>query len=492
MKVLFIYSDLFPSCKDWPGHYYVGIGYLSSVLKEEGFETSLLHVKELFADKQDFLDRVVSAKPDLIAFSSTSLTFRYVQEMAMWLHDAGLGIPVVSGGIHSTLAPGEVIETPGIDIVCIGEGEQPLRELAVALNEGKDIRNIPSLWVKDGGQIHKNEVGGITRDLDSLPFPDRAIFDYQNLEHERNGKAVFMASRGCPYLCSYCSNLILQKTISKGKAGEYVRFRSVDNVIAEIKQVLKNYPSITTLLFDDDLFFLRKKWGAEFAEKYSAEIGIPFTCNMRPNHLNRETAALLKKAGCVEMKIGLESGNEWIRNSILKRNLSDEQMYAAFQYCHEAGIPIHSFNMVGLPMDTISTVLDTIKMNAKARADEMQVSIFCPMPKTELYDLCKEKNLTVDQDGYDYFIPMLNQGSISKERINSFCWNFRKFVAIYSVVYRLPSPFSTMMVKVLDGLFHTPFLDLLGHSFSLVSKMKQTVLAIVNRKQCQPCKEAGS
>lgn len=472
MRVLFVYSDLFPTYPDWPGHYYVGIGILSAILKQEGHETSLIHVTQKFADGQEFLERVKAFDPDLIGFSSTTLTFKYVREMAGWLHNANLGIPVISGGVHSTLATLEVIETPGIDMACVGEGEISLRNLIDALDKGKDFRKLPGIWVNDNGTIHQNGVSPAVRDLDELPFPDRAIFNYPTLISERIGQATIMASRGCPYNCAYCSNQVLKQTSFADRPADYVRFPSVDYLIAEIKQVLNDYPFVESLNFSDDLFFLRKKWAAEFTEKYTAQVGLPFGCNMRPNHINPEIASLLKEAGCTQVRVGLESGNEYIRNEMLKRNLTDQQMYEAFQCCRDAEITIHTYNIIGIPNETSATVLDTIKMNAKAKTDSQDAFAFCPFPKTELYDLCKKKGFIVDYSGGDLYAPMLNINTIPRKRIVLYQQFFRPLVRFYRMAYKLPSPISKGAEKVLDRLLQTYCFHIICWFLSPLRKLK--------------------
>jgi len=344
--------------------------------------------------------------------------------------------------------------------------------LAKALEKGEDYRRLPGIWVKDNGRIYENGVSQVTRDLDSLPFPDRSIFDYPNLVHEKKGSAYFMASRGCPYHCSYCSNQLLQQTYCSGRPADYVRFRSVENVIAEIKQAREDYPFVKTCHFDDDLFFLRGKWAREFSEKYSTQIGLPFSCNMRPNHLNGKIAGLLKKAGCIEVRMGVESGNEWIRNDILKRNLNDRQILNAFEYCHQLGIKTQSYNIVGVPYETSSAILDTIKMNARIKPDLMLVSIYYPFPKTELNNLCQELGLAVDREGYDFFSPRLEIGTISKRRIQFFQRHFWRLVRLYSLVYRLKLPISKVMGSILDWLLQSRFADALGLLLSFLRKVK--------------------
>ena len=473
MNILFVYTDLFPLLKDWKGYYHVGIASLSAVLQEKGHQTELAHVVEESTGEKLILDKIKTFSPDLVGFSSTTLGFKYVQELSETIRKNHTDILQICGGVHCTLAPDEAIQTPTLDMICVGEGEIVFPQLLDALTENKDHTNIRGIWVKQGDEVYKNGVAPIISDLDEIPFPDRSIFDYPNLVHERTGKAVFMASRGCPYHCSYCSNLTLRKTICGDNTNDYVRFRSVDNIVNEIKKVVAQYDFVTALHFDDDLFFLKQKFAEEFAEKYSKEIGLPFTCNMRPNLLKEKTVKLLKKAGCVEVKIGLENGNEYIRNEILKRSLSDKQMNTAFENCQEEGIKTHSFNMVGIPYETSSTVLDTIKMNARVKADYVQVSIFYPFPKTELYELCKEKGFTSTQTSYDYCHAQLDIKTLSISRVNHFFNNFHLLVGVYKKIYKGSSPFHKFAENCLDLMIKSPLFNLFSTLIKPLRSMKR-------------------
>jgi radical SAM superfamily enzyme YgiQ (UPF0313 family) len=392
--------------------------------------------------------------------------------MARWLLDSGLNIPVISGGIHSTLSPSEVIQCPGINMVCVGEGEIQLAILAGAIERGEDYRAIQGIWVNDDGNIIENGVCPLITDLDKLPYPDRGLFDYSNLEHERTGVAVFMASRGCPYLCTYCANHQIKETLCPDNPAAYVRFRSVDNVLDEIEKTLNLYPFIKGLHFDDDLFFLKRKWAEEFAEKYSARFKLPFTCNMRPNHISAVTARLLRKAGCTQVKIGLESGNDWIRNSVLDRKLTDRQIFDAITLCRGEGIMVHTFNMLGFPYETMATMLDTVKMNAKCKSDIMQVSIFYPFPKSKIHETCTEAGATVENEGYDFFSPMLNLPTLSQRKIYLFQRNFKFIVMVYSLIYRMGGQQSSLCEKTADKLFSSPFLNGFGSVLDALRKVK--------------------
>jgi radical SAM superfamily enzyme YgiQ (UPF0313 family) len=450
MKITFVYPDLLLHRRDWSGYFYVGIASLSTVLRQEGFDTSLIHVTKPITNSE-FVTQIEKAAPDLIGFSCTSPMFPVIRDLVSSLVAARMNIPTICGGIHPTIAPDETIAVPGIDMICRGEGESALIELCRKLDRNEDISTISNIWVKKNGKIHRNPLRPLIDNLDELPFPDRSIFDYPNLYAEREGRLSFLVSRGCPYDCAYCCNHLMRKIY--GTKGKPVRFRSVDNVISELKYVIQSYPFHKTVIFDDDILFLTKKWSEEFAERYSTEIKLPFVCNARANLPGKTTTDLLKKAGCHHIKFGLESGNEHISNKILNRHLNNEQIKRAFAFCKEADLITESFNMVGVPFDTPSTILDTIKLNAAISVDKMQVSIYQPYQGTKLADLCKEKNFVVSTDvGIDWFSPNLKLDTISSLQVLMFRDYFKILVRYYHMLQKLPAKISQSMIKLSDRI----------------------------------------
>jgi radical SAM superfamily enzyme YgiQ (UPF0313 family) len=454
MKILFIYPDILLHRHDWTGYYYTGIALLSAVLKEHGHETSLFHIIKPVG-MSDFMNRIEKEGADLIAFSSTSPMFSLVREFASWLDRAGMKIPAICGGIHPTIAPDEAIATAGIDMICRGEGEAPLLELCMKMENKEDISSIENLWIKKNGDIIKKPLRPLIEDLDTLPFPDHTIFSYPTLFHAIDGGGMFMASRGCPYNCTYCCNHLLRKIY--GGNGSPVRFRSVDNLIKDIKQVIEHYPSINKLYFDDDILFLKRAWSEEFAEKYSREIHIPFVCNARVNVTDEALVKLLVKAGCTHVKFGLESGNEDISNKVLNRNLTNDSIKKVFALCKKAGLITESFNMVGIPYDTPGTILDTIKLNASIGVDKMQVSIYQPYQGTRLADLCREKKFMASGDlNSDWCSPVLKLDSISGPHVLMFRDYFKVMVRYYQLLQSLPSGASKLFMKISDRMLSSP------------------------------------
>lgn len=392
MKLLFIYPDISTS-----NHRYFqqGIAWISSVLKQNGHKTSMLHLTK-DQSREELLEKVKGYNPDVIAFSATTNQYPFAEKYARWLKE--VGVPVVCGGIHATLAPEEVIASDGFDIVCVGEGEYPMLELLNRLEAGKNIEEIKNLWVKKSDKIIRNDTRDIIDDLDALPFPDRELYDYEKFLQENGNTAEFLAGRGCPYDCTYCCNHAIRK-IGKGR---YVRIRSVDNVIEEIREVTAKY-KVKNLWFYDDTFTLFPKWIEEFSEKYRQEFDMPFACNGRIETLKEEMLVDLKKAGCTMMGIGVESGNEQLRNMVLKRKMSNDQIIRGFGMVKIAGIEANAFYMIGLPFETPEMIEETLALNERINPDGIQFSVFYPYPGTELYTVSKEHGFLTGKKKESYF-----------------------------------------------------------------------------------------
>lgn len=468
LKVTFIYPDLLFHRLDWSGYFYVGLGSLAAVLKNDGHTVSLIHITRPI-EKTELIKRVKNENPDLICFSGCSPMFPFMRKFASWLVESKIGVPTICGGIHATIAPEETIGTEGIDMICRGEGEAALSELCRKLEKNEDVGDIRNLWIKRNGEIIRNPLRPIVNDLDDLPFPDRSIFDYGSLYAEREGRLSFLVSRGCPYNCTYCCNHLIRKIY--GTQGKAIRFRSVDNVITEMKQLVERYPFINMLDFDDDILFLWRKWAEEFTEKYSREIGLPFICNARANLTTKALVDLLKKAGCCHVKFGLESGNEYICNEVLNRNLTIEQVKEAFALCKEAGLITESFSMVGIPYETPRTVLDTIKLNSAIGVDKMQVTIYQPYQGTKLADLCEEEGFFVRKDlEPDWFSPALELSTVSRSQVLMFRDYFKVLVRYYQIIRKLPGGTSDIAMRFSDRLL----------SCALVSKLLNAVYVPLN------------
>jgi len=361
-----------------------GILHLSSALKAAGHEVALT-----VAAQEDPVRFAQDYHPDVLGYSVTTGSQGYYLDLNRRLR-AQVDALSVFGGPHPTYFP-EMIEAEGVDAICLGEGEEALVELADTLAAGAPITGIRNWWVKDSeGTIHRNPIRPPTPDLDTLPPPDhRLVFDKDSFTRG-TGLKHFITGRGCPYNCAYCYNQAYQE-LYRGK-GNVVRRRSVDKVLEELRWVRDGYP-LQFVVFLDDTFIWPLDWLREFCARYPSEIGLPFFCNVRPNLVNEEIVGLLREAGCVSVGMGLESGDDEMRNRVLGRRLSRDQILKAAHLLRLASIQFITTNMLGLPTGSRESDLATLELNLACRPAYANSFLYQPYPRTALGDFAREQGL---------------------------------------------------------------------------------------------------
>jgi len=356
---------------------FVGISLISAMLNQQGFASRVIA-----ADAKRIESKIDHDALTILAFSTPTVYAQTYIELSRKLKRKGR-IFSIFGGPHPTYFP-DMIETGGVDAICRGEGEYPMVELVEALSQGRPSHEIQNIWVKENGTIFRNPLRPLIEDLDSLPLPDHEIF--RRAVPNNLWQAVVMTSRGCPYHCTYCYNHVYRE-LYRGK-GRMIRRRSVDHVIEELKSIKahKNYKFIRFL---DDLFTLSPEWIEEFSEKYRKEIGLPFSCLVRANHITPKMARELKTAGCRRVQMGLESGDEEVRNKIFKRNLSEEDIIQAARIIKAAGLKLVTGNILGSPGTSLEQDLKTLDLNMRIKPVYAGVSLLQPYPGTEIFEYAR-------------------------------------------------------------------------------------------------------
>jgi radical SAM superfamily enzyme YgiQ (UPF0313 family) len=283
-------------------------------------------------------------RPDIIGISLTSKYFhaarRVTEEIKRDFHQ-----PVIWGGIEPTLEPERCLQHA--DIVCVGEGEGAIVDLLNLLPKGLGAcSDIPNLWIKKNGEIHRNPPRPLIGDLDEIPFPlhdpsiqfaiaeGRLIERASFISNPDEGTYEVITSRGCPFSCTYCVNEFLHNLYPHERR---VRRRSVDNVIEELK-FAKEKLGIRYLNFQDDIFTLDRRWILDFAPRYRTEIGVPFWCYVHPNCVFPDALRALKESGLDYVTMGLQSGSPRILE-VFDRRHSPERVIEAARTLKGLGIP---------------------------------------------------------------------------------------------------------------------------------------------------------
>ncbi len=346
--------------------------------------------------KEYLRKRIEKFKPDLIGFSVLSFDYEQASKMAEFIKE-NYNIKIIFGGVHVTLMPEEVITNPKVDIVCIGEGEYSIKEI---LDNKLNCKNIEGIWYKKDNKIIKNKDRRLVEKLDKLPPPDWSDYELKKYFLINDNHLPIMASRGCPYNCTYCSNHALKKKL----IGKYVRFRSVNNVIKEIELRIGQYYDIGMryLFFYDDTFILNRDFVLEFCRKFKErgfDKKIRWNINVRANLVTEEIVKLLKESGCYEVRMGIEAGNENIRNKLYKREMTEEQIYNAVKIIKKYGLRLRVQFIVGAPYDSVETMNESYEMAKKINADYTLFPILMPLPATEIKEICEKENL-IEKRGF--------------------------------------------------------------------------------------------
>jgi radical SAM superfamily enzyme YgiQ (UPF0313 family) len=366
-----------------------GILLISSVLKQAGHQVSLV-----VATEEDPVQEALRLQPDVLGYTVYTGPHTWYLDLNRRIRAQLPGVFSIFGGPHPTFFP-DMIEREGVDGLCIGEGEYATLELMnnlVRNGNGVQLADpaIANWWFKVEGEIVRNPLRPLLtgEELDALPLPDRDLLYAAHEQSRRTKIKPIITGRGCPYDCAFCFN----KAYSDLYQGQGRRFRrrSVDSVLRELKEVTSRY-DVRFILFMDDTFILQDRWLKEFMPRYKAEIGLPFWCQVRANLVTDEKIALFKDAGCVSVSFGLEAGNDHLRNVILNRNMSREEILGAADILRRHGIAFMTNNMLGLPTGNLETDFETLELNARCRPAYANVFLFQPYPKTALGEWAYEQ-----------------------------------------------------------------------------------------------------
>ena len=407
MNVLFIYTTGMSISRDKPlntlGEMQFGISYISSMLKKHGFKTELFIASETNDKKLQRIidDQISEFKPKLICFNSVTTEYEKITKIASYIKKRYPEIFLIIGGVHASLEPEKVIQDK-FDAICIGEGEYPVLELGEQLKNGVEPSNIKNIWIKKEGKIEKNPTRPFQQNLDDLPFPDREMWlKWCKFHPNIYGEIRVLIGRGCPFGCTYCSNHAIRKLAT----GNYVRYRSPENIIAELKDCLDKFPKIKDCYFEVETIAFNIDWFNNLSKKlkvYNDQIEnkINYRANLRiiPNVDYDKLFSLFKNANINHINIGLESGSEKIRYEVLKRYYKNSDIINAVKKAKKYGIKVSLFNLVGIPGETKKDFQETIKVNKLCQPDHLFTSIFFPYPGTILYERAREMGLFENYD----------------------------------------------------------------------------------------------
>ncbi len=413
MKVLLI----FPRFRYPSGDPPMGVAYLASVLRREGVDVEIFDAT-WHRRPMRIIERLIRENGyDIIGISLLTSMLREAAEIAAAAKQLSPRSLVVIGGPHATVDPEGTLALEGVDAVAIGEAELSMLDL---VRNGPRPGQTPGFWFKQGGEIVKGPPAPLLEDLDWLPFPAWDLLDmrryislWYQLDAVRYGLrgTSIMASRGCPYNCTYC-----QPTLRR-LFGRKVRRRSPDSLVAEMLE-LKGRFRIHGLMWLDDTFLLNRRWMREFCEKViDGRVGLLWGCNVRADVVDRETLEIMKAAGLRVVHIGIETASQRILDQVYRKGITLEQVEEAVSIAKSLGLYVRGYFMLGAPGETYEEVMATIRLANRLPLDDVTFSITTPLPGTYLWEMTRDQ-VAADLSEFDYYKkPVYRPGKVLPPRV---------------------------------------------------------------------------
>jgi radical SAM superfamily enzyme YgiQ (UPF0313 family) len=348
-------------------------------------------------------------KPDMVVLSITTPSFQDDMKAAAVAKKVCPGVVTVAKGAHFNTLDVQALEKyPQLDLALRGEYEFTCLELG----EGRAPADILGLTWRRGDEIVRNEGRGLPNNLDDIPYPARHLANNALYIRPDTGElqTTIVTNRGCPFSCTYC--------LANQVSGLKNRYRSVENVIGEIRECVEKH-GIRNFLFRSDLFTQNKKWVISLCEAIiDAKLDISWASNSRVDTVNPEVLSWMKKAGCWIIAFGVEKGDDLSLERINKKATADQARHA-LRITREAGIKRSMYLLFGLPDDTEATLRNDIAFAKELDPDFLEIFYPYPFPGTPLYKEAVERGLLKEGEipREAYGEPAMATEHISLERL---------------------------------------------------------------------------
>jgi len=376
-----------------------GLGYLAAVSRNAGHEVTIFDQATSHQSEDDLYSFLKAEKAfDCIGLGFKAAYFQIAWKLAKAIKSASGNTPLLLGGSCPSASPRYILEKLNADYVLAGEAEISFLKFLEMLESKISLKDVPGLYWREDGEINMTAKSSILYNLDEIPFPAWDLFDMKSYTFPKRVHGVnnlvralgMITTRGCPYSCKFCFRIETS-----------YRIRTVESCMEELKLLLNRY-NINYIGIHDDLFMCSKKRTIEFCENIlENNLKFNWNCNGRFNIADREQLRLMKKAGCVMVMYGLESGDQKILNEMDKK-ITEEQIFEVATITKEEGMLVSVPAMFGLPNETeeslrktVNAILKTTSWHNKRTIRPMQ-----PYPGSPYWDYCIERGLIKDEDDF--------------------------------------------------------------------------------------------
>lgn len=379
--------------------------YLAAIAEREGLEAKIKDYSQSGNLEQDLRE----FKPDYLVVNIATPSLGHDLDAIRKAKEINPEIiTIAKGAAFLTLGEKILAEHEFIDFGILGEAEETLKEIL----EEQEKTRILGIYYKENGNVKFTGNRAFIEDLDSLPFPARHLVDNSIYRRPDNNKvqATIKVERGCPFHCFFC--------LATPVSGAKVRRRSVENIVAEIRECVEKY-NIRNFLFWSDIFNLDKKWTMDLCQAIiDSGLKITWSANTRADTADLEMAKIMYKSGCRLVSIGVESGSQEMLEKMGKK-ITLNDVRRTVKVFKQAKIRIYNYFVIGLPWETEETVEETIKFAIELNSDFISFYTATPLPGSRFYDYAKDHNLFDKETSFEsaYFYPAVNTHYLTKERV---------------------------------------------------------------------------
>jgi anaerobic magnesium-protoporphyrin IX monomethyl ester cyclase len=389
----------------------LGLAYLGAVLEKNGYSVNVIDCQAQKLTYVDLEREIGKHQPRIVGITSTTLTYKSALKVARIAKQVHPECLTILGGCHATFWDDKALEEcPQLDVIVRKEGEYTLLEIANRLKENKRINDVLGTTCKENGKIIRNADRPYIEDLDSLPFPAHHLLPLRHLR--TMGRIIFplTTSRGCVYWCNFCTAVRM--------FGRGYRMRSPKNVVDEMQFLNEKYGA-SQFTFYDDAFTVNQARTEKICEEIQNR-GLKFEwdCEARVDMVTKELLQKMKKAGCIAVWFGVESGCQNLIESMGK-SFNIVQTRRAFKWAKEAGLMTEASVILGFPGETKETALKTVKFAEELNPILLGYYIATPYPGTPMYDYVKENGWLkiTDFDRYDTATPTFESPTLSMKEL---------------------------------------------------------------------------
>ena len=381
----------------------LGLAYIASLLRENQYDVSILDAYVSQFTVNETVDEIARIEPDILGISVLTTSAFIVEKIATQVRSLLPKTLIVMGNLHASLFAEELLLKKCADVIVHQEGEYTMLEVANTVKNKASFELIKGISYLKDGTVQHNELRPFIEDLDSLPYPAWDLFDLDKYHSDprtsvkgkktEHSEMQTLATRGCPYACTFCSS-----RTTKSQGNKY-RMREPERVVDEIEYLHDKYGS-SVFCFTDLAFPLVKSHAIQLCEgliKRGLNREISWFSEPRVKPLDRETLIMMKKSGCARVCFGIESGNQETIDA-LKKGFTLDDVRQAVSMARAEGLDVDGMFMLGLPGETHEMTWKTINFAKELDVRFAIFNLFVPYPGCELYDVLKSENKIMAAD----------------------------------------------------------------------------------------------